>query len=180
MRETDLIRCIFDGAALLPDGNLATAQMQDRLGAGQVVLVDLDPERSAKSHKHQFAFVKTAWDNMPEHLKDAPFAKTSETLRKHALISTGFCDVDMIALGEDRRADRMADFLRRNDAREGTYTIINAEGPVIYRYVAESQSLKAMGGARFKKSKQATLEWLAELIGVTADALASMGKKGAA
>ncbi|MEO1398608.1 MAG: hypothetical protein AAFU56_07050, partial [Pseudomonadota bacterium] len=68
MRDNDLIRCVFDGQALIPDGNFSVAQVNDRFGAGQVVVVDLDPQRSGKSHKHQFVFVKTAWENLPDYL----------------------------------------------------------------------------------------------------------------
>ena len=32
MRDADLIRCVFTGAALEPDGNFAAAALHDRLG----------------------------------------------------------------------------------------------------------------------------------------------------
>ncbi|MCD1619171.1 hypothetical protein K7H20_13960 [Salipiger manganoxidans] len=180
MRQSDLIRCVFTGSALEPDGNFAAAALHDRLGAGEVVLVDLNPQRSTKSHNHQFAFVATAWKNLPEAMKDAPFAASPEHLRKHALISTGYCNADMIALGDEHRAARMADFLRRGDAQQGVYTVIAVRGPTLYRYTAESQREKTMGRQRFQASKAAILEYLADLIGTTPDELAVMSKKEAA
>ena len=180
MRQDDLIRCFYTGQALVPDGNFATAALADRLGQGQVVFVDLDPERSAKSHRHQFAFVRTAWDNLPEAIKDEPFAKTPETLRKHSLISCGFCKTKMVAVGEDGRAKRVARALAGMFEDVGDYAVIQTDGPVVYCFTPESQKLKTMGGARFRESKQAILEWMADLIGVTADQLAIMGRKGAA
>lgn len=177
MRENDLIRCYFDGEALRPDGNFAAAQLHDRLGAGQVVQVDLDPERSAKSHRHAFAFVRTAWDNLPEAMKDAPFAKSPEHLRKHGLVVTGFCETDMIAVGDEARAERVAAFVSRAAVRMHGYALTAVEGPVVYCHTPLSQSLKAMGGRRFHESKQRLLEWLAELIGVTPEELARMGRK---
>lgn len=180
MRESDLIRCVFTGTALEPDGNFAMSQLHDRLGAGQVVLVDLDPERSRKSHNHQFGFVAEAWKNLPEELQGMPYAASADHLRRHALIMTGFRHVDMIALGDDTRAARVAERMRHMDAREDRYSITEAKGPVIYRMTAESQRMKAMGGKRFKKSKQAILEWLADLIGVSPEDLAKAGKEKAA
>lgn len=179
MRDTDLIRSVWTGSHFEPDGNLAMAMCHDRLGAGQVVNLDLDPERSKKSHNHQFAFVKTAWDNLPEHLVDAPYAKNTETLRKHALIATGFCDTIMQAAGTENRADRIAAFAGRMAANLHGYALVTIEGPVVYCHTPHSQTLKAMGGERFQASKKAILEWLADLIGVPADELAVMGRKEA-
>ncbi len=179
MRDQDLIRAVWTGEAFEPDGNYARAQCLDRLGAGQVVNLDLDPERSKKSHRHQFAFVRTAWENLPEHLTDAAFAKTDETLRKHALIATGHCDTDMIAVGDERRAERVAAFSERLAVRMHGYALTSIEGPVVYCHTPHSQSLKAMGGERFKQSKQDILEYLADLIGVTPDQLAKWKDKAA-
>lgn len=180
MRDTDLIRCVWTGRALEPDGNYAMHQLHDRLGAGEVVNVDLDPERSAKSHKHQFAFVRTAWQTLPEHLKAAPYAKSAETLRKHALIATGFCDAEMMAVGSERRAERVAASMSRLAVRLSGYAVTSVEGSVAYCYTPRSQSQKAMGAKAFQASKQAILEWMADLIGVTPDQLASAGRKDAA
>lgn len=179
MRDQDLIRAVWTGEAFEPDGNYARAQCLDRLGAGQVVNLDLDPERSKKSHRHQFAFVRTAWENLPEHLTAAPFAKTDTTLRKYALIRTGYCAVNMIAVGSDARAERLAAFLQRADEAQDNFSVIEASGPVVHQFIAESQSLKAMGGERFKKSKQDILEYLAAQIGVTPDQLANWKDKAA-
>ena len=180
MRQDDLIRCYLDGRALVPDGNAATAALHDRLGEGQVVHVDLDPERSAKSHRHQFGFVRVAWDNLPEQLKGAPFAKSADTLRKHALIACGYCETRMVAVGDTRRAERTASVIRESIRALSVYAVVSAEGPVIYIHTPLSQSLKAMGGVRFQESKQAILEWLADLIGVEPDRLAATKRKVAA
>lgn len=180
MRENDLIRCYFDGRALIPDGNFAVAAINDRLGEGQVVNVDLDPERSGKSHRHQFAFVRTAWENLPERLLSEPYAASAEHLRKHGLIVNGFCHTEMVAVGSSRRAERVAASLSRVAARFHGYAITTVEGNVAYCFTPESQSMKAMGGERFQASKQALLEWCAGLLDVSADDLANMGRKEAA
>jgi hypothetical protein len=177
MRERDLIRCVYDGNSLLPDGDHAAAEMADRLGAGEVVFVDIEASRTRRSHNHQFGFVSEAWENIPEHMKDAPFAKSKDTLRKHALIQCGFCTVDMIAVGSDSRAERLARFLRRSDQREDVYSIVEVSGPVVNKFTAESQKLRTMGKDRFEASKRAILEWMADLISVEPEDLAKMGKK---
>ncbi|MEP0147106.1 hypothetical protein [Pseudophaeobacter sp.] len=180
MRKTDLIRVVWTGQALEPDGNFAMHQLHDRLGAGEVINVDLDPERSEKSHKHQFAFVRTAWQNLPEALKNAPYAKNAETLRKHALIATGFCDTEMLAVGCPRRAERSAAAMSRLATRMSGYAVTEVQGTVAYCHTPLSQNQRAMGARAFQESKQAVLEWLADLIGVSPDQLANAGRKEAA
>ncbi|MGR3479966.1 hypothetical protein [Salipiger marinus] len=180
MRDHDLIRCYFNGSALVPDGNFATAALNDRLGAGEVVFVDLDPERSAKSHKHAFAFVRTAWLNLPDQLKDAPYAGSPDHLRKHALIATGFRNVEMMPCDTAARAECAAQMMGRIARNLDGYAVTVVDGRVAYCLTAESQSLKAMGGRRFQDSKQAILDWLADLLGVAPDDLARMGRKEAA
>lgn len=171
MRENDLIRCVFTGTALEPDGNFAMAQLHDRLGAGQVVLVDLDPERSRKSHNHQFAWLRTAWENLPESVKGEAWAQTPETLRKYALIRTGFCDTEMIAVGSQTRAERVAISMSRIAGRLHGFCVTVVEGSVAYCFTPKSQSMKAMGGAEFQHSKQAIAEYCAQIIGVTVEEL---------
>ena len=180
MRKNDLIRCVWTGQALEPDSNFAAHQLHDRLGAGEVINVDLDPERSEKSHKHQFAFVRTAWMNLPEELKGAPFAKNEKTLRKHALIASGFCVTEMLALGCPRRAERAAATMSRLAARMSGYAVTEVQGTVANCHTPLSQSQRAMGGKVFQESKQAVLEWLADLLSVTPEALANAGRKQAA
>lgn len=180
MRTQDLIRAVWTGQSFVPDGNYAMAQVCDRLGEGQVVSLDLDPERSAKSHRHAFAFVRTAWMNLPEHLVGMPYAATSETLRKHALIATGHCNTQMIACGDDGRALRMKAVLSTVATELNGYAITEVSGPIVYCHTPHSQKMKSMGGEIFQKSKQDILEFLADLIGVTPEQLAKMGKKEAA
>ena len=164
----------------MPDGDAALSALHDRLGEGQVTLVDLDPERSKRSHNHQFGFVREAWLNLPDAYKGAPWAVNEDHLRYHALIASGFVNTDMFPMGSESRALRMAARLAQMDERDGKYSIIQVDGPVVYRVTAETQKTKVMGGSRFKESKRAILEWLADLIGVSPEDLAKMGKDKAA
>ncbi len=180
MRDHDLIKCVWTGTALEPCGPFAAKQMCDRLGDGQITAVDLDPDRTAKSHRHQFAFVRTAWENLPEHLQGAPYAATPETLRKHALIATGYCHTEMIAVGTRQRAERVAASVSAIARRMHGYALTTVEGAVVYCHTPMSQKQREMGGEMFKRSKQDILDWMAHLIGVSSDDLARMGRKEAA
>lgn len=180
MNEGNLIEAVWTGEAFEPFGNWSTAQCHDRLGAGQVVYLDIDPARTKRSHNHQFAFVKTALENLPESLAHMPYATNTETLRKHALIATGYCDTSMLAVGCPRRALRTVAFVNKMAHAQHGYSLTQAEGSVVYCHTAHSQKVKAMGKERFQESKQAILEWLADLIGVKPEELAKMGKRGTA
>lgn len=46
------------------------------------------------------------------------------------------------------------------------YSVITIEGTTIYRFVAQSQSKRAMGAKRFQESKTAIIEYLEDLLGV--------------
>ncbi|MFG6660053.1 hypothetical protein [Sulfitobacter sp. 915] len=154
------------------------AQICDRLGEGQVVNIDLDPERSDKSHNHQFAFVRTAWMNLPEYHLGTTYAVSTTTLRKYALIQTGHCKTSMIAVGNNDRAERVAAFIDDLARDKHEFAVTSVSGSVVSCHTPLSQSKAAMGGEVFQRSKQDILEYLADMIGVTADELAKMGKKG--
>lgn len=178
MHNNNLVRVYFDGDALRPDGQYATEQLRERLGAGEALLIDIEPSRSKRSHGHQFAFVNTAWKNLPEALKGVPYAATAETLRKHALIATGHCNASMVAVGEHDRAERIAALVHTVAEQVNGYAVTEAKGSVVWCFTPVSQSEKAMGKEEFQRSKTDILNWLADLIGVAPEELSSMGKKG--
>ncbi len=179
MRERDLIRVRYEDGKLLPDGNFAAAELAERLGAGEVTNVDLDPDRSGRTHRHQFAFVRTAWQNLPEDLKSAPYAKSEDTLRKHALIACGFCDVDVIPLNCEVTAGAVVDTLKKCDRRQEGYRLITVDGTIVQIFTPHSQSMKAMGKDLFHESKSAILEWMAGKIGVQPHELAKAQRETA-
>lgn len=145
---------------------------------GETVTVSIERQRSGKSHRHQFAFVKEAWMNLPEHLSDMPWAENDHTLRQAALIQTGFCETYVVDCGTNAAAHRACAALlgaerkahRDKSGRLG-YAIGRVRGPVVQIWTPESQSYRAMGGDRFKASKKAILDWIAAQIGVTPEDL---------
>lgn len=170
MSRPALVRMRWERGALVPDGNEACAILHDHLEEGEIRLIEIDPERSRATHRHQFGFVRQAWSNLPDHATDLRWAKTPDTLRKHALCMTGFCQTQVVALGDEARAAEFAETLQRM-LLEDEYRVIEASGPTVAILTAESQKLGAMGRDRFQASKQAIGEWLADLIGVPAHEL---------
>lgn len=122
-------------------------------------------ERSQRSHNHYFAALHAVWLNLSE--ESGQRFPTSEHLRKHALIKAGYCDVRTLVCASRAEALRVAAFMGQFD----DYAIITASGATVYHYTAQSQSIKAMGGKLFQKSKQDVLDILPAMIGVTPDAL---------
>lgn len=137
------------------------------LEPGEVVIVTIERGRSMTSHKHQFAYIKEAWLNLPEALKDAPWAETAETLRKHALIATGFSQSYTLDCGANATAHRVKAALVAAEAGKHGYAIGQVRGPVVTIWTPESQSMRAMGGKRFQEAKTAILDWLSAQIGVS-------------
>ena len=70
--------------------------------------------------------------------------------------------------------------MSRLAARMSGYAVTEVQGTVAYCHTPLSQSQRAMGGKVFQESKQAVLEWLADLLSVTPEALANAGRKQAA
>ncbi|WP_234840443.1 hypothetical protein [Sinorhizobium meliloti] len=57
---------------------------------------------------------------------------------------------------------RLAAFIRPIDA----FSVVDVKEATVTRYVAKSQSMKAMGKQDFQESKTAVLDFLDDLIGV--------------
>lgn len=117
--------------------------------------------RSELSHKHEFAWLKEAWANLPEDIADE--FPTPEHLRKRALIAAGYYREEIIDASTNAAALRVAGYAKRKD--EFAVTVVR--GPIVVIREAESQSRRAMGAKRFQESKTAIMEVIADMIGVT-------------
>ena len=118
-------------------------------------------DRSAASHRHYFAAINEAWQNLPEGMADE--YPTPEHLRKAALIRAGYRDERSIVCANRAEALRVAAFIKPMDE----YALVATSETVVRVYTAQSQSVRAMGKAEFQKSKDAVLDALAAMIGVT-------------
>lgn len=135
-------------------------------------LVEPEPHSDA-SRGHYFACITEAWRNLPEEWGER-FA-TSESLRKWALIRTGYCDRQDIVCDTKKEAERWAGYVRQ--IRD--YSEVSVAGHTIVILTPQSQSKKTMGRKRFQESKQAVLELVASLIDVNVDDLTKQAKSAA-
>jgi len=135
-------------------------QADARFVIGEVYHLDEIHERSSKSHAQYFAALREAWLSLPDHL--AQQFPTPESLRKHALIRTGFRDERSIAASSRAEALRLASFIRPID----DHAIVTVTGSLVVVYTAKSQSYRQMGKANFQRSKQAVLDFVDDLLGV--------------
>lgn len=128
-------------------------------GGRDYLLADVE-HRSDASHRHEFAWLREAWNSLPEHLADE--FPTTEHLRKWALIQAGFFHETMIDAGSSAAALRVASYARSKD--EFAHVVVR--GHFVVERTAKSQSMRAMGKADFQASKTAIMEIVAGLIGV--------------
>lgn len=165
MGEDNTIRARWTGETFEPVGNFARAWCMDNLDEGETVALDVSKDRSMKSHRHQFAEIKTLWETLPESLHNMPYAQSAETLRKHALIATGYCDVETIDAGSKAAAERVGAFVSGLARRAHGYAVVTIKGPMVKCYTPHSQSVRAMGGPEFQVSKDKVLDWISARIG---------------
>jgi hypothetical protein len=160
----------WDGDAFLPAGSLHKQRANERFVVGERYTMDVLEQRSAVSHRHFFACVRTAWQNLPEHL--ARQFPTEDHLRRYALIKSGYCDQQSIVCSSKAEANRLSVFIRPIDE----YAIVTVVGAVVTRYTAHSQDQRSMGRQKFQESKDATLDVIARMIGTSAEDLAKAGE----
>lgn len=170
-----MFRARWDGETLTPTGHYGLSAAREAMDPDDVVIVEIDHPRSQSSHRHQFAEINEAWRHLPESLHEAPWAASPETLRKHALIATGFADTYSIDCGAKATAERVRMALASAEAGKHGYAIAKVRGPLVVVWTPQSQSMRAMGGKRFQESKQAVLNWIAAQIGVEAEELRRAG-----
>ena len=128
---------------------------------GEVYRIEVIEERSLKSHAHEFAWLKEAWQNLPEDLMD--LYPSPEHLRKRALIDAGFYDETIIDAGSNAAALRIASTFRQRD----DFSLVIVRGPAIVIRDAKSQSRRVMNKQDFRASKTAIMEVISGMVGVT-------------
>jgi hypothetical protein len=147
----------WDGEVMRP----TNARAADRLYVvGEVYRMEPVEDRSAASHRHYFAAINDAHDNLPHELAER--FPTPDALRKYALIRTGFRDERSIIASSKAEARRLAAFIRPIDE----FSVVSVHDAAVVVWTAKSQSMRAMGRKDFQASKDAVLGFVAELIGV--------------
>ncbi|MDP3492788.1 MAG: hypothetical protein Q8R82_06705 [Hyphomonadaceae bacterium] len=158
----------WDGEAMTPLPRFAKLA-DTQYVIGEAYRMTPVEERSEVSHNHEFAWLKSAWQNLP-HPLDEEFP-SPEHFRKRLLIDTGFYDEQIVDAGTNAAAIRVAAAFRQRD--EFISTVIR--GPIVVIRTAQSQSRRNMDKERFQASKTAIMEAAAALIGVTPEQLSSQG-----
>jgi hypothetical protein len=164
------IICRFTDGALVPSTNYQRHLAFERWTEGQLVPVVEQSERSTASHNHEFAWLKEAWNSLPDELLDQ--YPNQEVLRKHGLIAKGHCTMVQHSCPTEAEAKRLAAILKPYDV----YAIVRQRGPVVTVYTAVSQSRRAMGAAAFQQSKSDLMDFVAELLGVDPETLGHVEK----
>ena len=152
----------WTGEELVPVNRRWQSLADRHLVVGEEYYLAEHNDRSLNSHRHYFASVAEAWRNLPEHFSGLPFTESAEHLHAYALIRTGYCDAHTIVCSSKAEASRMAAFIRPIDG----FSIVDVKEATVTRYVAKSQSMKAMDKQEFQQSKVAVLDFLDDLIGV--------------
>jgi hypothetical protein len=120
----------------------------------------LEKDRSEISHRHEFAWIREAWKNLPEDFAEQ--FTSPEALRKAALLQAGYFNETIIDVGNAAGAERVAAYLRFQD--EFAHVVVR-RGVIVVR-TAKSQSRKNMSPAEFNESKRAILEVVSAMIGI--------------
>lgn len=160
----------WDGEAMVPASRYWVHQCDKQFVVGEKYRLVEENERSSPSHRHEFAFVKQAWESLPDELyADYP---SPEHLRKHGLIRKGFCTMKQYPCPTRAEAERLRVSLKEN-VDEYAIVVLDEKRPIVSVLTAESQSYRAMGKARFQESKTALLEFIGDLLGVDPATLAN-------
>lgn len=150
----------WDGEAMEPFGGFQARQADKQYVVGETYRMVEHHDRSANSHRHFFATINDAWQNLPDELLEE--YPNPEVFRKKLLIRAGYADERSIVCASKAEAQRIAAFVKPMD----DYAIVTVREAVVRVYTAHSQSVKAMGAKTFQESKQAVLDRIDSLLGV--------------
>jgi len=164
------IPCRWTGEGFQPMGRWQQ-KCDAEFVVGEVYNIEEVTQRSSQSHKHYFACIHDGWLNLPE--SQAERFATSEHLRKFSLIKCGYANSVQHVSSSKAEAERLAAFIKPIDS----YALVTVKECVVTVYTAQSQKQRAMGAKIFQESKQAVLDYIAGMCGVSADALASNARQ---
>lgn len=167
------LRMKWTGVAFVPASKLWGHVCDKHLVVEQEYWMTEEQERSKKSHNHYFRAVHTGWENLPE--KYAGRFPDDDHLRKYALIMLGYFNQVELVFDSPDSAVLAAGQFKKLD----TYSIVSVADCVVVQLTAQTQKYREMGKARFQKSKQDVIEFIAGLCGIDADELTVNAGKAA-
>jgi len=172
MKRPFQFRCHFDGTVLIPDARTLD-YCKHEVGAGELITLERNEEISPQSRGHYFAALHEAWNQLPE--REAARFPTVEHLRSYALIQAGYCDERTITCATRQEAATIAAFVKPLNH----FAVVDVRGTVVRVFTAKSQSARAMSKKDFIASKQAVLEIVTAMVGVSIDELSKNAGKAA-
>jgi hypothetical protein len=143
------------------------------LKAGIVIDLVETNARSVVSHRHYFACINEAWNNLPE--AEQEHFPTPDELRKWCLTYTSFCDVKHYQAGSNAEALRLARILKETQ----DYCRTEIDGRTVRCFTPHSQSYGKMNNRTFQASKDAVFDVLARKLSVTVEELEEAGRRAA-
>jgi hypothetical protein len=161
----------WDGEAMRPASRYWSSEADKQYVVGQRYRMVEEAERSEVSHKHEFAWLREAWNSLPDALLDQ--YPSSEHLRKHGLIAKGHCTMTQHPCVSVAEAERTEATIKKHVDK---YAIVTRRGAVVTVYEAVSQSKRTMGAAMFQRSKSDLMEFVGDLLGVDAATLSQVGE----
>jgi len=155
----------WDGETMTPARGFAK-RADEQFVIGESYRLSVEEHRSDATHKHEFAWLREAHANLPEHL--AALYPTPEHLRKRALIEAGYYNETIVDAGSNAAALRVAAAMRGMD--DFAHVVVHRHNVLVR--TAKSQSRRAMDKAEFQASKSAIMDMIADMIGVAPTDLA--------
>jgi len=166
-------RCVWTGEVFRPADDRALAAINRDLGAGEIVTLERNEERSMSSHSHYFAALNEAFRQLRE--EDAKRFTNVEHLRKWALIQAGYYNERHMVCSSEQDAKAVAAFIEPSEQ----YAVIEVRNKVVRVYTAKSQSTRDMNKRHFQDSKDKVLQIVSDMIGVSPEDLKRNAGKAA-
>lgn len=155
-----LYTCIEDGV-MVPASPFWQRKAAEHYRAGARYELVEHQERSDNSHRHFFATIREAFQNLPDALLDE--YPTADRLRRKLLIKGGFCKEQTVECATKAEAQRWADITRQREPD----SIVIARGVLVRIFTAESMSYRTMDRKRFQAAKEFILGELSSMLGST-------------
>jgi hypothetical protein len=154
------VKFTWTGEEMVPWPQFA-AMCDEQFVVGEHYRMQVEEDRSSASHRHFFAAVREAWENLPE--KYAGRFPDWECLRKWCLIKCGYANEAHYPAPTPSDAILIAKIISEVDPE----IVAVPHGDTVTIYTAKSQAVPAMNREEFQRSKQDVLDLLSEMLGTT-------------
>lgn len=172
MSEKNHIRVRWTNGCFWPVGRSQIEKCQS-LNEGEQLGITIERVRSGASHRQYFAELGELWQNLPEAVHGEPWAATSETMRKHALIMTGWVEQSLYTFEDPKIALAVCPHVQKAERALHGYAIVTVDDCNVVVNLPASQNMASMGRQAFERSKHNVITWCKETIGAVYDRAAA-------